>query len=805
MSVAALRSTTLRTVCALSLGVSSAGAQSTSAPDRTPMRPAAEPPGALPYDLAFDIREFLWSATYSVSRDGRRVAYAVRQPPRDVNLSSRFMPNGTPSSVVGAKVLLTDRQDGQTTTICPGGSCWAPVISPDGATLVFYSDKDGPPQLWAFDIASARARKVSPTRIKAKLWTGDEAQWSPDSRTVFVPAAPDSGPGAWLPSPDTATRKVDQNAPTVSVLRAGAEQPKGTEVSATTTPRQEFYHRENNAAVCAIDVRTGAVRLVVAATAEPRPSVLRLSANGKWLSYLSVFKDHGITNQTSTIDLAVVPASGGKPQLIVSDLPLLNDYHGKNYSWHPTDDQLVYIKDGKLWAVAISAQGPGTPRRLGESLGELAPTHHWFTRDGQSVVVGTDPLDDKGYGDVRPRGLAVVPLDGAAPTRIPIDPRWSFEDLVKSSPRTVWQPDGASLTTILTEVETGERAAVRFSTRNGEASVLWKGRARVANLTGGGDTTDRAVYGLYQDVGTPPNVYRFPAAFASKERVSHADDRLDAIAAGSAEIFETTIPGYSGALAKARTAVLLPPGAKRGDKLPAVVLMYPGSDRSRQSEIFGGGGDLTIPNLLFTSRGYAVVLASLPLGPNREAGNPLSEMIDELLPQVYRAAELGYVDVNRLAIAGQSFGGYGTGSIISATNLFRAAVAVSGIYDLAGTYGYMDDNGGSFWIGWSEGGQARMGTHPWANIMRYLENSPYYRADKIHTPLLLIHGDKDNAYHDAQKLFSALRRLDRPVQLASYGGMGHVIYEWTRPNAVDAAQRIVDFIRTHLGGSTVVP
>jgi dipeptidyl aminopeptidase/acylaminoacyl peptidase len=66
-------------------------------------------------------------------------------------------------------------------------------------------------------------------------------------------------------------------------------------------------------------------------------------------------------------------------------------------------------------------------------------------------------------------------------------------------------------------------------------------------------------------------------------------------------------------------------------------------------------------------------------------------------------------------------------------------------------------------------------------------------------PLLLIHGDKDSAYHDAQKLFTALRRLDRPVQLATYAGMGHVIYEWTRPNAVDAARRTVAFIRDHLG------
>ena len=771
----------------------------TSQPDRTPVRPAVDPPGALPFDLAFDVREFLWSSTLSISRDGRRLAYVVRRAPGNVNLSTRFQPTGTPSSVVGGKVYVTNRgtAGGRTTEVCPGGSCWGPSLSPNGEMVAFYSDKDGPPQLWVADVAAGRARKLSAIRIKAKLWTGDEAQWSPDSRTVYVPTAPDTGDAAWLPKPDTTpAAKPNANEPAVTVLRGGSEEPKSTKPG-ESTPRQTFYYRENNAAVTAVDVRTGAARLVVSATANPRPSVLRLSASGRWVSYLSVFKDHGITSQESSVDLAIVPAAGGTPKVVVADLPLLSDYHGRNYAWHPSDDALVYMKGGQLWLVTVGQDGPGAPRRIGESLGALAPTLHWFTRDGKAVVAGTDPIDDKGYGDARPRGLALIPLDGSTPTRFPIDSAWTFDDLVRADPRTVWQPDGASITALVTEVASGERAALRFDAGSGAPTVLWKGRARLANAFG--DSTHQSIFALYQDIRTPPNVYRFPANFATKERVSHADDRLDAVAVGTADVFETVIPGYNGAIAKARTAVLLPPGSKRGDRLPAVVLMYPGGDRSRQAEVFGGGGDLTIPTLLFTSRGYAVVLASLPLGPNREAGNPLNEMIDELLPQVYRAAELGYVDVNRLAIAGQSFGGYGTGAIISGTNLFRAAVAVSGIYDLAGTYGYLDENGGSFWIGWSEAGQARMGSHPWANVMRYLENSPYYRADRIHTPLLLIHGDKDMAYHDAQKLFTALRRLDRPVQLATYGGMGHVIYEWTRPNAVDAARRIVGFVQSHLG------
>ncbi len=650
--------------------------------DRSPAKPGAEPAGALPYDLAFDARAFPWSMALSVSPDGRHVAYAVLGATRDVNRSERFMPNGTPSSQVGATVQLTDRQTGRSTTVCPGGNCWAPSLSPNGNLLAFYSDRDGPPQLWLYDVQRGSTRKLSQVRVKAKLWSGDEPEWSPDGARIFVPTAPDSGPGAWLPTAKATQASQEAAGLAVRVLRAGSEAAK-TSGPTAVAPRQDFFYRENNAALSVVDVRTGELRVLVPAHASPRPSVLRLSASGRWLSYLSTFKEQGITSQASTFDLAVIPAAGGAPILVAAALPVLNDYHKKNYAWHPSEDRLVYFKDGALWLVDIGSSGISPPRRLGESLGSLAPTHHWFTRDGTTIIAGADPIDDKGYGDARPRALAVVPTDGSPARRVPIDSVWVFDDIIKADVRTIWQPEAGTVTALLTERATGERAAVRFDLTSARSRVLWKGRARLANLTG--DAGHTAVLGTYQDVGTAPEVYRFPATFANRERVSHIDARLERVSAGAAEIFETTIPGYNGKLVSVRTAVLLPPGAKRGDRLPALVLMYPGSDRTRETEIFGGGAGLTVPNLLLTSRGYAILLANLPLGPNREAGNPLQEMTDELLPQVYRAAELGYIDINRLAIGGQSFGGYGTGAIISATNLFRAAVAVSGIYDLGGT------------------------------------------------------------------------------------------------------------------------
>src|SRR5207245_10615864 len=96
-----------------------------------PLSPAAssqspEPPGALPYDLAFDMRGFLWSTSLAVAPGGNRVAHEVRQPPPDSNLNARYMPNGTPSSVVGSKIYITDAATRQPLQLCPGGCAGRP-------------------------------------------------------------------------------------------------------------------------------------------------------------------------------------------------------------------------------------------------------------------------------------------------------------------------------------------------------------------------------------------------------------------------------------------------------------------------------------------------------------------------------------------------------------------------------------------------------------------------------------------------------------------------------------------------------
>lgn len=753
-------------------------------------------PSPLPYELAFAQRAFPWLEEPAVSPDGTWVAYSVMRP-SSANRDARYQPNGTPSSAIGSTIYVISLKDRAAAPreVCPAtGNCWRPSWSPDSTRVAFFADADGPPQLW-ISTNGGPARRLGEAIVKPKLWVGDEPIWSADGAEIFVPLAPNQKP---VPTPaavdaSRAPAVAADDGPSVTVFRAGREAEGLPDPSATAL--LDHFLRENNAMLGAIDAGSGRMRTIVPADATPLPSVLRLSPSGKWVSYLSVFKARGITSQQSTMDLAIAPAGGGAVQVIAADLPVGNDYHRLNYTWHPSEDRLVFIRDGKLWLVDLRAT-VSSPVPLGDGLGTIAASPLWFTRDGQHVIVGTDVIDDKDYSDPRAGSLSLVPLAGGAVRRLPLPEGWDYRGLLKANATTVWQPDAATLVALLRNRATGESGLARMNVNGGAASMLWTGIARAENFASGGHHTFSVA--RYQDAGTPPGLYRF-AADGTRERLVTIDPRLDAFGGGRVEIFESAVPLHNGEIGQVRTAVMLPPGAAKGAKLPAVVLMYPGSDVSTAAEEFGGGNRITIPTQVFTSRGFAVIYPNLRLGPNREPGNPAQEMTDVLLPQVYRAAELGYIDLQRVGIAGQSFGGYGTAAIISQTNLFRAAVAISGIYDLPGTYGDLGADGSAFWVGWSENGQARMGTHPWASLQRYLDNSPYYQADKIRTPLLIIHGDADDAYHDGQKLFSALRRLDRTVQFASYKGQGHVVSSWTLPNAVDAAKRAVEFFQKYLG------
>jgi dipeptidyl aminopeptidase/acylaminoacyl peptidase len=173
---------------------------------------------------------------------------------------------------------------------------------------------------------------------------------------------------------------------------------------------------------------------------------------------------------------------------------------------------------------------------------------------------------------------------------------------------------------------------------------------------------------------------------------------------------------------------------------------------------------------MFATRGYAVLSAEIPQRP----GTPMRDLMDGIHAAVNRTIEMGIADPNRLAIFGQSYGGYATLSVIVQTDRFKAAAMSAGLSDLFSDYGHLGDSGADG-SAWAEAGQGLMRGTPWTETRRYFENSPIFFLDRVTTPLLILHGDRDTAVpvQQAEEAFVGLRRLGREVEYRKYIGEEH--------------------------------
>ncbi|MFA5140849.1 MAG: prolyl oligopeptidase family serine peptidase [Elusimicrobiota bacterium] len=723
---------------------------------------AAAHAGPLPFDLAYRTRQLTRQDVPSPSPDGRFIAYAVLTPPGS---NERFLPNGTPGESEGSRIHISETESGRTWDACPEqANCWRPSWSPDSSRLAFYSDKDGRPRLWIHSLAERESRRASKTIVKPKLWWGDQPRWSPDGKRVFIPAG-EERPAA-----------PDARKPESIIVRLS-----GPDVKEDKSPAESFYMDENASSLAVIEAATGKTRMLVSSAAAPAPSVLRVSPSGRWVSYTSVYRLVASTGEEMVSDLAVVPSTGGVTRVVARDLKhQAFDFLGQdNYQWHPSDDRLVYWKDGKAWLVDLRGGQPASPQELGPELGGLEPYPLLFSMDGLGLLVGTKD------------GLASIPLGGGPARKLPVP--WDSPGVLRAGDGTFYQPEpGACL---ISGSSDGERTLARLDLSAGDIRALWKGNGRIS--TARASKTD-GFFAVYTDSQTSPDIRWFPGDLSSSRRLTRIEPGLDSVPTGVSEYFETQVPRPDGSTITVRSAVVLPVGSKRREKLPAVVVVYPGVNLSHAAREFGGGDAGQVPALLFTSRGYAVLLTDIPL--KRQDGQPVREAVDMLLPQLRRAAELGYIDPGRLALLGHSYGGYMAAAIASRTQDFRAVVSISGDYDLGAHYGMTRKDGTSFGVNWSESGQGRMGVPPWADPKRYIENSPYYQADKIQAALLMIKGDQDDfgEVQDAQRMFTAMRRLGKTAQLAVYPGEGHEPKLWSVAHGTDAAERIAAFVERYL-------
>jgi dipeptidyl aminopeptidase/acylaminoacyl peptidase len=743
----------------------------------------------LDIELAFSMKSFTHFEEPAVHPYGEYVAYCVfQQPIKSVAsryaLQPRILPNGTPASNVGSSIFVVNVMTGKEKQVGHKiGNSWRPSWSPDGNKLAFYSDTAGYPQLWIYDIDSGKKTRLSEVKIKSRLWLGDEAKWSHDGQLVYVPVDLD-----WnSDTQQSGKTEVDSLEVTAKVYKTGDEIEKEKD---PTFERNEFFINENNATLVSINIKTGEIKTLVKAEEIPRPSYLRLSASEKWLSYLSVYQTKNISESQMCYDLVVLPSGGGKAKIIAADLKVPGSsrkFYSETYRWHPDQDKLIYVKESKLWLVDFTQGLEAVPVQIGKDAGEVQGSPLLYTSDGKEILVRL-----QGSGK-----FALVPISGRKAKLFSTGKEYSYRDVIKSNEKTVWSPKEGYIA-IQAAKGNNQGAIIYLNTKNGSTEIVYTYESNNTFITA--MPGEKSILVSMEDAYTPIDLYLVDTKKYQKKRLTEINPGLKEVQFGDIEEFETEIVRYDGERVKVKTAVLLPPGKKKGEKLPAVSSFYPNRNYSGFAAKYGGGTPANIPSAqLFATRGYAVILLDVPISPRGQAANPVHDITNTVLPQLYHAAELGYIDINRIAIMGQSYGGYSTAGIITETNLFKAAIAFSGMYDLIGKYGEFSDDGLDY-ISFFETGQGRMGTSPFSDLQRYIRNSPYLQAEKITTPLLILHGENDYAcdVRDAKRMFIALKRLDKTAQLAIYEGEGHVPYEWSLDNGVDAINRILHFLDKYL-------
>ncbi|MBB1363400.1 S9 family peptidase [Shewanella sp. SR44-4] len=128
------------------------------------------------------------------------------------------------------------------------------------------------------------------------------------------------------------------------------------------------------------------------------------------------------------------------------------------------------------------------------------------------------------------------------------------------------------------------------------------------------------------------------------------------------------------------------------------------------------------------------------------------------------------VDAKRVGNMGASYGGFMTMYLATKTDIFAASMSHAGISNLSSYWGHG-------WWGYGYSGVASRGSFPWNNPELYVEQSPLYHADKITTPLLLIHGNADTnvPVGESHYMYTALKLLGKEVELVEFNDQDHHI------------------------------
>ncbi|MFN3428058.1 MAG: alpha/beta hydrolase family protein [Candidatus Thermochlorobacter sp.] len=292
-----------------------------------------------------------------------------------------------------------------------------------------------------------------------------------------------------------------------------------------------------------------------------------------------------------------------------------------------------------------------------------------------------------------------------------------------------------------------------------------------------------------------PNFYFTTLAFENIVQISDANPQQKAYNWATVELVKWK--SFSGEMLEG--LLYKPEDFDPKKKYPMIVYYYERSSDGLHLYTPPAPSRSTVNRTMYPSNGYLLFIPDITY----KIGYPGQSAYDDVVSGVQALLkERKYIDAQRLGLQGQSWGGYQTAYLITRTKkMFAAAMAGAPVANMTSAYGGIRWESGLSRMFQYERTQSRIGASLWEKPNLYLENSPLFKADKIETPLLIMHNDADGAvpWYQGIELFMALKRLGKPVWMLTYNGEAHNLTQ--RKNMKDLSIRMQQFFDHYLKGA----
>jgi len=642
----------------------------------------------------------------------------------------------------------------------PVGCVQGPVWSADGKRFAFANIAADAVELWVGDAATGAVKKVPGVRLNPMF--GDELQWLPDQKTLLVKLVPDAL-GAPPPEP------VVPSGPSIQETTGSKGQSSTYETRDTLNNGHDEALFDHYAGTQLATVDTAALKV----TPLGKPGIydgLGMAPDGRHLlvetihrpySYVTTYDrfPHKIevwdVTQRAKIDVHEVADLPLADRVPIRGVPL----GPRSFSWRATDPAtLVWAEalDGGDWKVEVPARDKvmmhkapftakpveiarTTQRYVGIAwtekpnlafLTEYDSNRHWrktFVKDvdqpqAQARLLFDLSTDEK-YANPGnfvykrlPSGESVVRLEGDA----------VYLSGLGSS------PDGDR--PFLDKLELGTQKTQRLfrsDKTSYEQFVRFVGKDSGSFMTWRQSPSD-APNAFLRTLGKPiEGADKGEAAF---ESTSTAITRIPDPSPIVRQINKRLVKYKRADGLELSFTLYTPPGYKEGTRVPTILYAYPldYADASKAGQV--SGSQMTFTRLrqyrLLLLAGYAIIdNAAFPIvgDPKRAYDTYLEQLVADAKAAVDEAVRIGVADPDRVGVTGHSHGALMTANLVAHSDLFRAGAATSGSYNKTLTpFGFQNES-----------------RSVWEAPDVYTKVSTFFTADKIKTPLLIVHGADD--------------------------------------------------------------